>query len=162
MPARSHATFTRPAAPITATVYPQPQNHPTSPITLAVHRTAPPTQSPARFAYNPQTPNGVMIRTPPQSNLQCVVNQERNDNSAEQPLGVRQKSPNIPGQPPPRYSVANARPQQQVRFRRIVSKNYIYLLMFCRIIKHLLLQNSFSEKNILMHVKNYLFRLLHV
>ena len=109
---RSQVTFPRPVGPITATVYPQPQNLPTSASTLGVHRGSAPTQSPSnRFPYNPQTPNGVMIRPPNQSTVQYVVNQ---DNSTGQLYGARQKSPSHQGQPPPSYSVANARPQQQV------------------------------------------------
>lgn len=101
---RSHATYSR---PIMATVYPQPQNHP------GVPRASPPSQSsPSRFPYNPQTPNGVMIRPPGQQNVQYVVNAERKDNPTGQPLGVRQKSPSVQG-PPPSYSAANSRPQHQ-------------------------------------------------
>ena len=111
---RPHTTFIRPTAPITATVYPQPQSLPTSPSTLGVHRSSPPTQSsPNRFPYNPQAPNGVMIRTPAQPTVQYVVNPERMDISAGQPLVPRQRSPQGP---PPRYSVATARPQQQASF----------------------------------------------
>ena len=106
----SHATYTRPPGPIMATVYPQPQNHATS---LDVHRATPPTQtSPSRFPYSPQTANGARIRAPGQQNVQYVVNQERKDNSAGQPLGLRQKPPSVQG-PPPSYSATNSRPQQQ-------------------------------------------------
>ena len=106
---RSHATYSRPPGPIMATVYPQPQNHPTS---LGIRASPPNQSSPSRFPYNPQTANGVMIRPPGQQSVQYVVNQERKDNSTGQPLGVRQKSPSVQG-PPPAYSATNSRPQHQ-------------------------------------------------
>lgn len=108
---RSHNAYTRPAGPITATVYPLPQNIPTSP---SVHMSSAPTQSPTtRFPFNPQTP--MMVRSPGQSSVQYVVNPEIMDNPTGQPLSARQRSPRVQG-PPPSYSVAIARPQQQVSF----------------------------------------------
>ena len=129
---RSNTTFARPAAPITATVYPQPQGLPTSPSTLGVRRGSTPIQTPShRVPYSPQPPNGVMIRTAAQPTVQYVMNTEK---STGQVLGGRQKSSSFQG-PPPSYSIASARSQQQqVRLGSQVNTSQTHsslVLLYC-------------------------------